>query len=69
MKYLLNENNAWVSKDQLGIPVEEEHDMKDKELVGSDNEFEVMFEIRPMTSLPKKASTSLWSSRMEIYLT
>jgi hypothetical protein len=42
--------------------VEEEH-------VGSDDEREVMFETPPKASLPKKAFTSTWWSRVENHLT
>jgi hypothetical protein len=31
MKYILNKDDAWVSKDQIGIHVEEEHDVEEKE--------------------------------------
>jgi len=68
MKYVLNDNSAWVSKDQLGMHAKEKHDVEEKEHVGSDNELEAMFETAPTPSSLKKPSTSTWSSRMESQL-
>jgi hypothetical protein len=36
MKYMLNENGNWVSKDQFGAHVEEKHDKKEKQHMSSD---------------------------------
>lgn len=36
MKYMLNENGNWVSKDKFGAHVEEKHDKKEKQHMSSD---------------------------------
>ena len=69
MKYVLNENDAWVSRDQIGFYAEEVHNEEEKWRVGSDDKFKVMFESPLPISLPEKASTSLWISMMKNRLT
>lgn len=65
---ILNVDGGWVPEDEIGIHVEEQHDVDKEEQVGSDDELEVMLQTPPITSSPKKASTSIWSSRMENHL-
>jgi len=60
MKFLLNDYGVWVSRDQIGVHVEEE-----QQHGGSDNEFEIMFETPPMISSFKKVGTSTWKSRVK----
>jgi len=69
MKYVLNEDGAWVSRDQNGVHAEEVHDEEEKWRVGSDDKFEAMFESPLPTSLLEEASTSTWTSRMKNRLT
>ena len=61
---MLNENGNWVSKDQFGAHVEEEHDKKEKQHMSSDVQFEVMFEIPSPVSFFEKDTMSTWSSHL-----
>jgi hypothetical protein len=53
MKFFLNEDDAWVPKDQT---CKEEHDEKDGQV--GDDEFANMFETPPSASFPKDVGTN-----------
>jgi len=57
---LLNDYGVWVSRDQIGVHVEEE-----QQRGGSDDEFEIMFKTPPTISSFKKVGTSTWKSRVK----
>ena len=64
MKYMLNEDGVWVSKDQTGAHDKEENDKEEEQCVGSDVEFETMFKIPPPASSPEEATTSTQSTKI-----
>jgi hypothetical protein len=64
IKFFLNENGAWVPKNQVG---EENNDKEDKKQVG-DDEFGNVFETPPPASSPENVGTSSWRSRMDDHL-
>jgi hypothetical protein len=68
MGYVLTNDGAWMSKDQIGAHVEEEHVEEEKQNIGGDAEFVDMFETPPRASSSKDVGTSSWQSRMEVRL-
>jgi hypothetical protein len=68
MGYVLTNDGAWMSKDQIGAHVEEEHVEEEKQNIGGDAEFVDMFETSPRASSSKDVGTSSWQSRMEVRL-
>lgn len=44
MKFVLNKDCAWVSRDQIKAHAKEQHDKEEEQHVGSDYEFKAMFE-------------------------
>jgi len=65
MGYVLTNDGAWMSKDQIGAHVEEEHAEEEKQNISGDAEFVDMFETPPRASSSKDVGTSSWQSRME----
>lgn len=49
MKYVLNEDGAWVSKDHIRVHAKEEHDEEKEHNVGRIEEIKAMFETTPLS--------------------
>lgn len=60
INFLLNDHGVWVSRDQIGVHVEEE-----QQRGGSDDKFEIIFETTPKIFSFKKVGTSTWKSRVK----
>jgi len=54
--YALNKDDEWVSRDQMDIHSDEEHDRGEAQPISSDNGFETMFKRLSMTFSPEKMS-------------
>jgi len=64
MKYVFNEDGAWVFRDHLGVYVEEEHE-EEEQYEGNNDEIEAMFKTPLPVLSPEVASSSSWPSRIE----
>ena len=64
MKYVFNEDGAWVFRDHLGVYVKEEHE-EEEQYEGNNDEIEAMFKTPLPVLSPEVASSSSWPSRIE----